>query len=423
MSEPSAYVHLDLNGVTRRVGRLWASNKGHETATFEYDADWLADPRHFAIEPALPSGIAPYHTAPGRPLFGAIGDSAPDRWGRTLLRRAEARRARAERRTPRTLREIDYLLGVSDVLRQGALRFSSAPEGPFLAEMQESNVPPLIELPHLLTASDKTLAKKESAADLRLLLAPGSSLGGARPKASVRDKDGTLLVAKFSSPNDDVHVVRWEAVAFGLAERAGLEVPTWRLTQSGSHDVLLTRRFDRRATTRVPFLSAMSLLDAGEGERRSYVEIAEALRQFGAAPRADLPALWRRLVFNILMSNLDDHLRNHGVLYEDPGWRLAPAYDLNPVPLDVKPRVLSTSADVDGDDAASLELALSAAAHFDLRLKEARSIAGETARAVRRWRVTAAKHSIASPEIDRMASAFEHADATAARRWSGSSPN
>jgi serine/threonine-protein kinase HipA len=407
VSEPSAFVYVELDGVTHRVGRLWVSTKGRETATFEYDADWLADPRHFALEPALPNGPGPYHTLPGRPLFGALGDSAPDRWGRTLLQRAEARRSRTERRTQRTLREIDYLLGVTDVLRQGALRFTAAVDGAFLAEMGDSRVPPLVDLPQLLAASDRVIAHRDSNADLRLLVAPGSSLGGARPKASVRDVDGTLLVAKFSSPSDEIHIVRWEAVALTLAGRAGIELPGWRLTKSASHDVLLLRRFDRRATTRVPYLSAMSLLDAGEGDRRSYVDIAEALRRYGAAPRADLPMLWRRLAFNILVSNLDDHLRNHGVLYEAPGWRLAPAYDLNPVPLEVKPRVLSTSVDIDGDDSASLELALAAAAHFGLRPNQARSIAEEVGRAVRRWRSTAKKLAIPSDEVDRMASAFD----------------
>lgn len=407
MSEPSAFVYVELDGVIHRVGRLWVSTKGRETATFEYDADWLADPRHFALEPALPNGPGPYHTLPGRPLFGALGDSAPDRWGRTLVQRAEARRSRTERRTQRTLREIDYLLGVTDVFRQGALRFTAAVDGAFLAEMGDSRVPPLVDLPQLLAASDRVIAHRDSNADLRLLVAPGSSLGGARPKASVRDVDGTLLVAKFSSPSDETHIVRWEAVALTLAGRAGIELPGWRLTKSASHDVLLLRRFDRRATTRVPYLSAMSLLDAGEGDRRSYVDIAEALRRYGAAPRADLPMLWRRLAFNILVSNLDDHLRNHGVLYEAPGWRLAPAYDLNPVPLEVKPRVLSTSVDIDGDDSASLELALAAAAHFGLRPNQARSIAEEVGRAVRRWRSTAKKLAIPSGEVDRMASAFD----------------
>lgn len=417
MSHPAVYVHVELGGVTHFVGRVWVSGKGRETATFEYDTGWLTNPERFALEPALPTGVGPYHTLEGRTLFGALGDSAPDRWGRTLLTRAEARRAKAEQRTPRTLREIDYLLGVTDEIRPGALRFSRMPNGPFLAQSDDTGAPPLVNLPRLLTAADRVQLKKDSDADLRLLLAPGASLGGARPKASVRDSKGTLFVAKFSSPSDDVHVVRWEAVTLALAQAARLEVPNWRLTPVGTRDVLLSQRFDRQESKRVPFVSAMSLLNAGEGEHRSYVEIAEAIRQHGVAPRSDLPALWRRLVFNILVSNLDDHLRNLGVLYERPGWRLAPAYDLNPVPLEVKPRILETSVDINGDNSASLDLALPAAEHFDLRASAARSVAGEVARAVGRWRQTAKKKSIPLDEIDRMESAFEHEDSSKARKW------
>jgi len=417
VSEPAVYVHVELGGTIHFVGRLWVSGKQRETATFEYDAAWLTNPERFALEPALPTGVGPYHTLEGRTLFGALGDSAPDRWGRTLLRRAEARRARAERRTPRTLREIDYLLGVTDAIRPGALRFSVTPNGPFLARSDDAGVPPLVDLPRLLAAADRVQLKKDSDADLQLLLAPGASLGGARPKASVRNREGTLFVAKFSSPGDDVHVVRWEAVTLALAHAAHLEVPSWRLTPVGTRDVLLSQRFDRTESERIPFLSAMSLLDAGDGEHRSYVEIAEAMRQYGAAPRTDLPALWRRLVFNILVSNLDDHLRNHGVLYERPGWRLAPAYDLNPVPLDIKPRILETSVDIDDDNSASLDLALSAAEHFNLHVSEARSIAGDIARTVARWRQGAKRRSIPSDEIERMQSAFEHEDSLKARKW------
>jgi len=417
VSEPAVYVHVELGGITHFVGRVWVSGKGRETATFEYDAGWLTNPERFALEPALPTGVGPYHTLEGRTSFGALGDSAPDRWGRTLLRRAEARRASAEKRTPRTLGGIDYLLGVADEIRPGALRFSSAPNGPFLAQSDGAGVPPLVDLPRLLAAADRVQLKKDSDADLRLLLAPGASLGGARPKASVRDREGTLFVAKFSSPTDDVHVVRWEAVALGLAQAAHLDVPSWRLAPVGARDVLLSQRFDRMESKRVPFLSAMSLLNASEGEHRSYVEIAEALRQHGVAPRTDLPALWRRLAFNILVSNLDDHLRNLGVLYERPGWRLAPAYDLNPVPLEVKPRILETSVEIDGDNSASLDLAVSASEHFDVRVSEARLIAGDIGRAVGRWRQRAKKNSIPSDEIDRMESAFEHEDSVKARKW------
>lgn len=204
MSAPSAFVYVDLDGKAHLVGRLWVrASKGRETATFEYDDEWLASPRRFSLQPAaMPVGPGPFHTAVGQSLFGPIGDSEPDRWGRTLLARAERVRAAAEGRQRRTLREIDYLLGVSDFTRVGALRFSESEDGPFLAQDGRVRVPPLVELPRLLSAADHVLDDRETAADLRLLLAPGSSLGGARPKASVLDRDGSLWIAKFPAKSD-----------------------------------------------------------------------------------------------------------------------------------------------------------------------------------------------------------------------------
>ena len=176
---------------------------------------------------------------------------------------------------------------------------------------------------------------------MHLLLAPGSSLGGARPKASVRDRDGHLAIAKFPNKADEVKTVLWEAVALTLAAKAGVPVPAWRLEIVADKPVLVLRRFDRQQGTRVPFLSAMSMLDAKDNEARSYLEFVDILRQHGAAPKEDMHGLWRRIVFNILISNTDDHLRNHGFLWTGPaGWRLSPAYDLNPVPIDIKPRIL-----------------------------------------------------------------------------------
>jgi serine/threonine-protein kinase HipA len=210
---------------------------------------------------------------------------------------------------------------------------------------------------------------------LRLLLAPGSSLGGARQKASVRDRDGHLAIAKFPNKGDEVYAVLWEAVALTLAAKAGIPVPEWRLESVADKPVLLLRRFDREQAARVPFLSAMSMLDAKDHEARSYLEFVDILRQHGAAPKEDIHALWRRIVFSILISNTDDHLRNHGFLWVGPaGWRLSPAYDLNPVPIDIKPRILTTAIDLD-DGAASLKLALKVASYFELGEGEAHKIA------------------------------------------------
>jgi serine/threonine-protein kinase HipA len=348
-------------------------------------------------------------------MFGAIGDSAPDRWGRALMRRMERRRAEREKQTPRTLQEIDYLLLVDDEARPGALRFAEQAGGPFLREEGEKRMPPLLELPRLLSAAERVIEDKDTDDDLRMLFAPGSSLGGARPKASVRDKDGHLAIAKFPRRDDDYNTVAWEMVSLALARRAGITVPEGRVQLVGHQPVLLLRRFDRAGASRIPFLSSTGMLGAKDNETRSYLEIVDALRQHGAAAKEDIRALWRRLVFNILISNTDDHLRNHGFLYDGPaGWRLSPAYDLNPVPVDIRPRILSTAINED-DNTASLALALEVAGYFELEDAVAREIAAEVAKAVSDWRAEAARHGLSNAEIDRMASAFDHEDMRLAR--------
>lgn len=410
-------VYVELAGCVSRVGTLWTRvRSGRQSATFEYASEWLENPSHFALEPALTMGPGPHHTPVDTPLFGALSDSAPDRWGRALMRRAERRLSAVEGRTPRTLQEIDYLLRVHDVSRLGALRFAEQEGGPFLAASSETTIPPFLALPKLLSASEHVIAEDETEEDLRLLLAPGSSLGGARPKASVLDSRGELAIAKFPSPTDDWTTVLWEAVALTLANEAGIRVPAWTVERAVHKPVLLLKRFDRAEKRRIPFLSAMSMLGARDHEARSYLEIVDALRRWGGKPRDDMQALFRRVVFNILISNTDDHLRNHGFLFDAPGgWRLAPAYDLNPIPIDVKPRVLSTEIDL-GDATASLDLAFSVAEYFELQPDDVCRIAGEVGRAVSRWRTRAAKAGISSAEIDRMASAFDHDDLAKAKR-------
>ncbi len=406
-----ALVYADLNGQTHLVGRLWTrSNKNRESASFEYDTGWLGHPARFSLEPALKLGPGPFHTTADVPMFGAIGDSAPDRWGRTLLRRMERRRAEREGRALRTVSEMDYLMLVDDEARQGALRFAEYEGGPFLRENDDKRVPPLIELPKLLSATERVIEDKDTDEDLRLLLAPGSSLGGARPKASVRDKNGRLAIAKFPRKDDEYNTVAWEAVALSLAAKAGIAVPSVELLKVARRPVLLVRRFDREGTLRIPFLSAMSMLGAKDNEMRSYLEIVDALRQYGAAPKADMEALWRRVVFHILISNTDDHLRNHGFLYQgQEGWRLSPAYDLNPVPIDIKPRVLSTAINED-DATASLPLAIEVAGYFELDNNRAKEIAAEVGRAVSKWQNEAARLGVTKSEVERMASAFDHED-------------
>lgn len=409
--DKEVFVYVDLDGRPRLVGRLWArARKEKQSATFEYDLGWLEDPARFSLEPALKLGPGPFHTPADTPMFGAIGDSAPDRWGRALMRRMERRRAEREGTAPRTLQEIDFLVLVDDEVRAGALRFAEQEGGPFLREKDVKRIPPLVELPKLLSAVERVIDEKDTDEDLRLLFAPGSSLGGARPKASVREKDGDLAIAKFPRKDDETNAVIWEAVALALAKNAGIDVPVARVEMVKKKPVLLLRRFDRDGTRRIPFLSAMSMLGSKEMETRSYLEIVDALRQHGAAPKADMEVLWRRLVFNILISNTDDHLRNHGFLYAgQEGWRLSPAYDLNPVPLDIKPRILTTAISED-DNTASLALAMEVAGYFEIDDAKARGIAAQVGKAVAKWRDEAARLGIKKEEIDRMASAFEHDD-------------
>ena len=407
--ETELLVYIDLEGESHLVGRLWTrSRKDRESASFEYDKRWLASSLSFPLEPALTLGPGPFHSSDT--LFGAFGDSAPDRWGRLLMRRAERRRAEREGKTPRSLRESDYLLLVDDEARQGAMRFRGSELGPFLADAAAVRIPPLIELPRLLVATERVLNDSDTDEDLRLLLAPGSSLGGARPKASVRDRDGHLMIAKFPSQTDEFNTVLWEAVALTLAGRAGIKTPEWRLETISDKPVLLLKRFDRNANIRIPFLSSMSMLGARDNEHRSYLEIVDAIRQFGSAWTDNTRELWRRIVFSVLISNTDDHLRNHGFLSDgQAGWHLSPAYDLNPVPTDIKPRLLSTAIDID-DNTASLDLALQVATYFQLTDIEARQIAWEVGTAVSDWRHTAALLGLTTSQIDRMTSAFEHAD-------------
>ena len=409
--ERRVFVYVDLDGVPHRVGRLWGRvRKNKEGGTFEYNDAWLQHPNRFSLEPALKLGPGPFHTSADMPMFGAIGDSAPDRWGRALMRRMERRRAEHEGQAPRTLHEMDYLLLVDDEARAGALRFAETEGGPFLAQEEAKRIPSLVALPKLLSAAEHVIDETDTDEDLQLLFAPGSSLGGARPKASVREKDGQLAIAKFPRKDDETSTVIWEAVALRLAHKAGITVPVARVETVGKKPVLLLRRFDRNGKRRIPFLSAMSMLSAKDNESHSYLEIVDALRQHGAATKADIGALWRRIVFNVLISNTDDHLRNHGFLYQgSDGWLLSPAYDLNPVPTDIKPRILTTAINEE-DGTASLALAMSVAKYFELDAAKAREIAKQVGKAVSTWRNEAAHHGVGKNEIDRMASAFEHED-------------
>jgi serine/threonine-protein kinase HipA len=403
-------VHIDLDRRSHRVGllRRQAARRA-EIVTFEYDESWLRDGKRFSIEPALALTRGLFPPAKGQAIFGSIGDSAPDTWGRRLMQRAERRQAERDGRSVRTLSEIDYLLGVADETRLGALRFRWVGEDIFQAP-QNAGVPALIELGRLLQITERILRDEESDDDLRIIFAPGSSLGGARPKASVVDQHGHLSIAKFPKETDDYSIETWEEIALRLADRAGIVTPHHELVAVAGKAVLLSRRFDRINGARIPFLSAMAMTGSIDGERGSYPELVDALTNHGIRAKADAQELYRRMVFNVLVSNVDDHLRNHGFLWVDRnGWSLSPAYDLNPTPTDLKARVLTTNIDLD-EGTCSLDLVESVAGHFGLSLVAAREAIHCVASATSTWRKIAAEVGARPAEISRMSSAFEHDD-------------
>lgn len=323
------------------------------------------------------------------------------------MQRAERRKAELEERAVRTLMESDYLLGVADETRLGALRFRRADEDEFLART-DAGVPTLVKLGALLESSERILRDEETDEDLQLIFAPGSSLGGARPKASVMDQHGRLSIAKFPKETDEYSIETWEEIALRLARLAGIATADHELLNVAGKAVLLSRRFDRDQTRRIPFLSAMAMMGAKDGVGGSYPEMVDVLSSHGAQAKQDAHEIYRRVAFHVLISNVDDHLRNHGFLRKGKsGWVLSPAYDLNPVPMDLKARVLTTNIDLD-EGTCSVDLLESAAGYYALSLADARSILGQVAGATSRWREVAREAGAAPAEMDRMASAFEH---------------
>ena len=404
MTEVQVYVAVGGDDVL--AGTLYSHRRrGLESATFTYTSTYLGTPGTYALDPELPLTSGALQTRVGRGLFGALTDCAPDRWGRTLLTRREAALARADGRATRTLGEIDYLLGVRDDLRQGALRFRAGADE-FLAS-DDTGVPALTDLPALLDLAARADSDTADLADLQRLIRVGSSLGGARPKAHVLDNNGRIAIAKFPSANHDTwNVMAWEKVALDLAERSGIDVPPSRLLNLAGRNVLVIDRFDRTSTAdRIGYVSAMTMLEASDGDQRSYLEIAEVIENSSARATAELHQLWRRIVLSVLISNTDDHLRNHGFLHERGDvWRLAPAFDLNPNPAPGL-KYLSTAIG-DADDSASLSSALSVAEYFRLSEAQARATMREVAAAVSRWRHVAGLHQLPASEIAAMEPAF-----------------
>jgi len=402
-------------GGPQQVGVLHAvPSRGREIFSFEYEARWLESPAALALDPQLQLFAGPQYDAEDRrPNFGVFLDSSPDRWGRMLIKRREERAARKAGRKERSLLESDYLLGVHDRYRIGALRFKLDPTGPFLDADEDTAAPPwgsIRELEHAsLRLEEEGVADEEQERWLRMLIAPGGSLGGARPKASVLDERSHLWIAKFPSRVDAHDVGAWEMVLHDLASGAAVEVPLAQVRRfSSAFHTFLTQRFDRtQSGQRVHFVSALTLLGRVDGDDAaggaSYLELADLLIRAGAATDADLEQLWRRIVFNMCVSNTDDHLRNHGFLLRPgKGWALAPAFDMNPV-ADGDGLRLNVS---EADNAQDLDLARSAALWFRLKPPRAEVVIAEVVHAVGGWRSAADRYDIARTEQAAMARAF-----------------
>ena len=403
-------VCLELAGRSRPVGIMRRhAARGGERVTFTYADDWTSSRSGYPIDPALPLGPGTFRPPAGHAIFGSIGDSAPDSWGRALMRRRERRDAEHEGRPVRTLQETDFLLGVSDEARLGALRFRHRGERVFQAP-REAAIPGLIALGRLRSAAERVVQGVETDEDLRAIFAPGSSLGGARPKASVVDPNGNLSIAKFPKESDEYPLERWEAIALDLAKAAGIHAAVHDIHDDRGKPIFVSQRFDRRNGRRIPFVSALSMTEHRDGERGSYLEIVDALTTQGSRAAADRIELFKRIAFSVLVSNTDDHLRNHGFLRVDAsGWTLSPAYDVNPTPPDIKARILTTNINFD-DGTCSIELLRSVAEEFSLKLADADMLIRDVAQVTGTWRDAARRRGAAQAEIRRMEGAFEHAE-------------
>ena len=318
------HVFAGAEKTPNNVGLAYVNQRrGKLTSTFAYSHDYLAVESSFAIDPELPLQAGNWPVA--HELPGSLMDSAPDRWGRNLINK---------RYPGRRLNNLDYLLGVSDITRQGALRFKTEQDGVF--QYPDAKVPKLVALPELLDASREIDDPRKSEEAVKFLLEAGSgSLGGARPKAVI-EKNGELFLAKFPHASDQTDVISAEYNALQQARMLGMDVPECELVRVGDAQVLLTKRFDRRVTDsineRVPYISAMTALGATDGEQRDYLEIVDFISRFGSRPKQDAAELIKRIRYTIEINNTDDHLRNHGFLYEKGGWHLSPLFDVNPNP-------------------------------------------------------------------------------------------
>lgn len=409
------FVYTDLQSFDNPVlvGKLHCNFvRGSEILSFEYEKTWLQSDYSFQIDPDLPLFSGIQYLKQGKSNFGIFSDSSPDRWGRVLMEKREAMFARQEKRKENKLYETDYLLGVFDELRMGALRFKSDETGIFLDNNKELSTPPWSSIRELEFASfqleNEMLNDNEKAKWLKMLYAPGSSLGGARPKAGIKDNDGNLWLAKFPSRNDNVNVGAWEMICNEMAKDCGINVAEAQAKIfSGKHHSFLSKRFDRTGTgKRLFFASTMTLLGYSDGasatEGVSYLEIVDFIIKNGANVKNDLTELFRRIVFSICVSNSDDHLRNHGFLLNGNGWNLSPAYDINPVPYSTGLRLNISFT----DNSIDLNLTREVSGYFRLSQDETEKIIENTLAITSKWENYSSKYPISREEKEKMSSSF-----------------
>lgn len=417
MSKRKIYVYADWQGIDTPflIGNLYSERlRGGEIFSFEYTEEWLNSENAFLLDPELQlySGLH-YLNDEKKANFGIFMDSSPDRWGRVLMRRREAALARLEKRKEQTLFETDYLLGVFDGHRMGALRFKLKENGSFLNDNKELASPPWTSLRELEQISlkleeDDVVEDPEYFKWLSMLIAPGSSLGGARPKASIVGKDGSLWIAKFPSRNDKDNVGAWEMLTYELAVKARINMAESMAQKfTSKHYTFLTKRFDRVENgERIHFASAMTMLAYTDGQDHtdgaSYLELVEFISKYGANVKNDLEELWRRIVFSICVSNTDDHLRNHGFILSEKGWLLSPAYDINPNETGTGLKLNISES----DNSLDLDLAMEVHEYFRLTKEQAEQIINEVKKAVQSWRTIASKHGISKSEQELKSLAF-----------------
>lgn len=396
-------VHVDVEGATLHAGIAhFTRNRGRVTTAFTYAPSYLATSGAPAIDPELPLVSGTQYVAR---LPGAFSDGAPDRWGRNLIDKRERSQARDASRRARSLDDVDYLLGVSDETRQGALRYRLPGADGFAGP--DGSVPKLIDLPQLLRASDSVVDDESAPRAVKALLDAGTgSLGGARPKAAVRWDDGRLGIAKFPHASDQWDVMAWEALSLQIAEDAGLPVPVRRLVQVGDRNVLLLVRFDRTEGNRIGYISAMTALETTDGDAADYVDLADRLTDLSARIRADRAGLFARVALNVAIGNTDDHLRNLGFLADRALWRLSPVFDVNPNPDLAARRQTAIGGAVDVDDEVDGLRELARACGLD-RTAAGTAIA-RVVESAERWRSAAAAIRIPEREIQRMAEALDH---------------